>query len=192
MLVPLLSFALQASTPDAELLGELRQLRGQVAGLEARLRQRDERLESMSQALRALADEAQTQRARATPTLAAPFLSGPPNGSDSVGVSKVAVFAPRLELDSPRSHDSVSLRLKRLEEGGSRVVAELELARDETGLALPVDQNGALYVLEWSTGEGYSLGLVLRDGLSGQAAATVQVKPLQKDGRFLFVGYRVD
>jgi hypothetical protein len=57
---------------------------------------------------------------------------------------------------------------------------------------LPIDQNGALYLVEWSTTDGQSYNLVLRDGASGQPAATVPVKPLQNQGRFVFVGYRVE
>ena len=45
---------------------------------------------------------------------------------------------------------------------------------------------------EWQTSEGHSYALVLEDGASGLPAATVQVRPQQTKGRFLFVAYRVD
>jgi len=38
---------------------------------------------------------------------------------------------------------------------------------------LPIDQSGALYLVEWSTSEGHVYNLVLRDGASGQLAASV-------------------
>jgi hypothetical protein len=57
---------------------------------------------------------------------------------------------------------------------------------------LPIDQSGALYVVEWSTAEGHVYTLLLRDGASGQPAASVPVRDKQSEGRFVFVGYRVD
>jgi hypothetical protein len=57
---------------------------------------------------------------------------------------------------------------------------------------LPIDQNGALYLVEWSTSEGHAYNLVLRDGASGQPAASVPVRERQSEGRFALVGYRVD
>jgi hypothetical protein len=79
-----------------------------------------------------------------------------------------------------------------VEPGALRVLGDLDFTSDQAGVDLPVDQNGALYVLEWSTSEGHTYTLSLRDGASGQTAAVVQVKPLQSKGRFIFVGYRVE
>jgi hypothetical protein len=122
---------------------------------------------------------------------AAVFMAAPPPSSDTVGVAKTVVFAPRLEVDSGRRRDIVFLRIKRVEPGRLHPVGDAELGND--GIAvLPLDQNGALYVVEWSTSEGHTYDLVLRDGASGQPAATVQVRPLQSQGRFVFVGYRLD
>jgi hypothetical protein len=71
-------------------------------------------------------------------------------------------------------------------------VAELELTPDLSGIDLPLDQSGAVYVVEWSTSEGHLYDLVLRDGASGQPAASVPVKERQSEGRFVLVGYRVE
>ena len=73
-----------------------------------------------------------------------------------------------------------------------RPVADLEIGSDTTGVDLPIDQNGAVYLLEWATSEGFNYNLVLRDAATGRSAALVQVKQLQNTGRFLFVGYRLD
>ena len=132
-----------------------------------------------------------------TSPVAQPFLSGPPPSTDAVGVSKVAVFAPRVVVDSARQHDSVFLKVRRVEAGAIRAVADVELGSDQMQVDLPLDQNGALYIVDWQTSEGQTYSLLLRDGSAGtdssaQPAATVQVKPLQNQGRFLFVGYRVE
>jgi hypothetical protein len=71
-------------------------------------------------------------------------------------------------------------------------VAEVELTSDAPSVDLPLDQNGALYLVEWLTAEGQTYNLVLRDGASGQPAASAPVKALQAQGRFVFVGYRVE
>lgn len=126
------------------------------------------------------------------PLLAAAFLASPPPSSDSLGVAKTPVFAPRLNVDAVRRHDTLFLKLRRIEPGAVKLVAELELAGSEPALDLPVDQNGALYVLEWSTSEGFNYTLTLRDGASDQTAASVQVRPLQNQGRFLYVASRLE
>jgi hypothetical protein len=46
--------------------------------------------------------------------------------------------------------------------------------------------------VEWSTSDGNAYFLQLKDGASAQTVAQVQVKQLQSQGRFIFVGYRVD
>jgi hypothetical protein len=172
-------------------------LRREVAGLQLALRHQEERYEAMRGELRAVAEGVTELRNRAAPPVVLPFLSGSPPSTDNVGVSRVAVFAPRLVVDSARQHDIVFLRLKRVEPGAIRPVADLELGSDQLQLDLPLDQNGALYILDWQTSEGTSYNLLLRDGAGGAEslaapAATVQVKPLQNQGRFIFVGYSVE
>lgn len=183
-------------SPTSEALGalasEVAQLRSQVAGLEQQLRQRDEKVLEMGRDLRALREEMKGWTRDRPAALSAPFLSAPPPSSDTVGVAKVAVFAPRVEVDSLRRHDIVFLKVRRVEAEGLRAVAEVELGQDVTTVDLPVDQNGALYLVDWSTSEGHSYSLTLKDGASGLPVATVQVKQLQSQGRFIFVGYGVE
>jgi hypothetical protein len=107
-------------------------------------------------------------------------------------VARGAVFAPRIEVDSFLRHDTVVLKLRRVEASAVRPVAEVQLDPDENGVDLPIDQSGALYIVEWSTSEGHVYNLVLRDGASGQPAASVPVKEKQNEGRFVLVGYRVE
>jgi hypothetical protein len=107
-------------------------------------------------------------------------------------VARTAVFAPRVEVESFLRHDSVYLKLRRVEAGLVRTVGELEITPDAPGVDLPLDQSGALYLVEWSTSEGHVYNLVLRDGASGQPAASVPVKEKQSEGRFVLVGYRVE
>ncbi len=181
------------SDSDAAIaLSEVRGLQAQVASLHHALRERNEAIESLKKDVGALGDDVGALKDRATGSVAGPFLSGPPPSSDSVGVAKVAVFAPRLEIDAARRHDLLQVRIRRVEPGAVRVVGDLDFTSDQPGVDLPLDQNGALYVVEWSTSEGHAYTLSLRDGASGQTAAVVQVKPLQSKGRFIFVGYRVE
>jgi hypothetical protein len=193
MLSLALALLLHPQSDAAEMAGEVNRLRGRVAYLESQLAQRDEALGGIRAELRALAKAI----AEATPPspaapIAAAFLAGAPPSSDLVGVAKVAVFDPRIDVDSARRHDLVTLRVRRLESLGSKSGGELELGTDVDGLDLPLDQNGALYVVDWSTSEGHTYALVLRDGATGLPAATVQVKPQQHEGRFIFVGYRTE
>jgi hypothetical protein len=191
----LLLHAVPAHAFQAEeaMLGEINRLRGRVAFLEDQLRQRDEQLAGMGKDLRALADALGDVKERLGPApLGGPFLEAPPPPSDTVGVAKVVVLQPRLEVDSPVRHDLVTLRLRRIETSGVRPVADLELGADVLGVDLPIDQNGAVYLLEWSTSEGFNYNLILRDSITGRSAAQVQVKQLQNTGRFLFVGYKLD
>ncbi len=180
-----------------EMLAQIQDLRRQVAGLHQTLRQRDEWFDALKKDLGAVGDDVASLKDRVVPPVALPFLSGPPPSSDTVGVAKVAVFAPRIAVDSSRRHDIVFLRVKRVEAGAVKPVAELELGGDQLQIDLPLDQNGALYIVDWQTSEGQTYTLLLRDGSGGpeslaQPAASVQVKPLQSQGRFIFVGYRVD
>jgi hypothetical protein len=161
----------------------------QVAALRTEMKQRQEATEGVKTEMAALRDE--VRKGAGTP-LAAPFLSSPPASSDSLGVAKGPVFAPKVDADSPRRRDTIVLKVKRIEPFAVRLVGEIELVPDAVSIELPLDQNGALYLVEWSTTDGQSYNLVLRDGASGQPAATVPVKPLQSQGRFVFVGYRTE
>lgn len=176
---------------------ERSQLRTQLGEVVRVLRERTAELEDTQREVRGMARELDGVKERlsqllAAPVVAAPFLHAPPPSSDTVGVAKVAVLQPRIEIDSPGRHDVVFLKLQRIETGGVRLVAERELTAAEYSLELPLDQSGGLYVVNWSTAEGFSFPLVLRDGATLQAAATAQVKQLQREGRFVFVGYRVE
>ncbi len=179
-----------AQEPDA-LPSEVRRLRTEVALLQETQRARDEFLEKVRQELVGVRDDVRDLRERPQP-VAAPFLAGPPASSDRLGVAKGAVFAPRVEVDSFLRHDTVLLKLRRVEASAVRTVAEVELTPDASGVDLPIDQSGALYLVEWSTSEGHVYNLVLRDGASGQPAASVPVKEKQNEGRFVLVGYRVE
>lgn len=188
----LLLAAPQGKESDAMALAAdmMRGVHAEVAALRVELQQRHEAIEGLKGAVAAVQED--VRRGRAETPVAAPFLASPPAGSDSLGVAKAAVFAPRVDVESPRRRDTILLKLKRVEPGAVRTVAEVELVPDQNGIDLPLDQNGALFLVEWSTTEGQTYNLVLRDGASGQPAATVPVKPLQSQGRFVFVGYRVE
>jgi len=191
--VLLLTVPAGAQQAEEAMLGEIGRLRSHVVFLEQQLRQRDEQLAGMGKDLKALADALGDVKERLGPApLGGPFLEAPPPPSDTVGVAKQVVLQPRLEIDSALRHDLVALRLRRIETGGIHLVAELEVGSDVLGVDLPIDQNGAVYLLEWSTSEGFNYNLVLRDAATGKSAATAQVKQLQAQGRFLFVGYRLD
>lgn len=187
-----LLLAPQAPSPDvAALRAELERLRGKVAAMETTARQRDEALDAMNENLKAV--EAGVTELRSRPVLppSAPFAAAPPPSSDAVGVAKTVVFAPRIEADSVKRRDLVSIKVRRLEPSGTRLIAEKELGNEE-GLDLPIDLNGALYIVDWSTTDGQSYNLLLRDGTSGLTAATAQVRIQQGQGKFIFVGYRAE
>jgi hypothetical protein len=179
-----------AQEADA-LRSEVSRLQSEVALLQGSLRERNELLGTVRQELVGVREDLRELRDRPQP-VAAPFLAAPPAGSDRLGVAKGAVFAPRVEVDSFLRHDTVVLKLRRVEAAAVRTVAEVELTPDAAGVDLPIDQSGALYLVEWSTSEGHVYNLVLRDGASGQPAASVPVKEKQNEGRFVLVGYRVD
>src|SRR5438046_137127 len=81
--------------PDCEAVAsELLQMRRQLVAQELHLKERAEQIDSLGRELRAMGQEMGGLRERMTPSVAGPFLSGPPTSSDSVGVAKVAVFAP--------------------------------------------------------------------------------------------------
>jgi hypothetical protein len=192
-LLSLLLLGAQPAADASDLVAEISRLRGQVAFLETQLAKRDEALEGMRRDIRTLGDDVGSLRERMAPApLAGPFLAAPPASSDAVGVARVAVFDPRVEVDATRRHDAVSFRVRRIEAGAVKPVGDVDLGSDQDGVDLPLDQNGALYVVDWSTSEGSTFALVLKDGASRLPVATVQVKQYQKEGRFILVGYRLE
>ena len=183
--------AAQESGPDLRpFLAEMREMRQQIALLEIALRNRAQALDAMAGQVRAVQSDVADIKGRPVPP-ASPFMGGPPPSSDTVGVAKTVVFAPRVEADNTRRRDLVKIRVRRLESGGSRFVGEVELGSDGF-VDLPIDQNGGLYAADWSTTDGQTFTLVLRDGATGQEAASAKVQTLQSQGHFLFVGYRLD
>jgi len=170
---------------------EVSRLQSEVAALKGSLAERDALLVTVREELAGVREDLREIRDRPQP-VAAPFLAAPPAGSDKLGVAKGAVLAPRVEVESFLRHDTVVLKLRRIEARAVRTVAEVELTPDASGVDLPIDQNGALYLVEWATAEGHVYNLVLRDGASGQPAASVPVREKQSEGRFVLVGYRVD
>jgi len=184
--------ALGQAEEAAALRAELRRLQRDVDNLQAGVKARDDALDGAAREVRALGGEVAALRAALPSPLATSFLAAPSLPSDTVGVAKVAVFAPRVEVESARQHDNVTLRLRRIESDGVVRVAELELVQYAGGVDLPIDRNGALYIVDWTTTDGYPVTLQLKDGGSGQVAATALVRPQQAQGRFLLVGYRLD
>ena len=191
-MIALVLTCLLGPVQDADALrSEVTRLQSEVGLLKGALRERDALLGTVREELAGVREDLHELRDRPQP-VAAPFLASPPPSSDKLGVAKGAVFAPRVEVESFLRHDTVVLKLRRVEAGAVRTVAELELTPDASGVDLPIDQSGALYLVEWSTSEGHVYNLVLRDGASGQPAASVPVKEKQNEGRFALVGYRVD
>jgi hypothetical protein len=201
---PLASAQGRRGDTGPDMSSEIHELRRQLGVLQSSLKERDEWFQGMRKDVTGLGEELSLLKERVV-SPALPFLSGPPPSTDSVGVAKVAVFAPRVAVESSRRHDIVFLRVRRVEAGQVRPVAEAELGSDIFAVDLPLDQNGALYIVDWSTAEGFVFNLLLRDGsalrrdlpyggdeAAGQPAASVQIKPQQYQGRFIFVGYRVD
>ena len=171
---------------------EVDRLQREVARLESAVLERDEVLDDVRGQIRAVREDVRELREHPPRDLAAAFLSSPANGSDRMGVARAAVFAPRVEVDSSVRHDTVYLTVKRVEPTAVTTVAEVELTSDLDGIDLPLDDSGALYVVDWETSEGHVYKLVLRDGASDQPAASVAVHEYQDRGRFAFVGYRVE
>jgi hypothetical protein len=192
-LLPAALVALLAQAPSPEvsaLLAELAHVQSKVTALETMVRQRDEALDAMKGDLKLVEAGVTELRSRSAIVPSVPFTAAPPLSSDAVGVAKTVVFAPRIEVDTLKRRDIVNLKVRRVEAGGAHLIGEKELG--EEGVDLPVDQNGALYIVEWSTTEGQTYNLLLRDGASGQTAATAQVRIQQTQGKFLFVGYRLE
>jgi len=193
--IPLVALMLLAvaspGEPQAD-RAEVHRLEREVARLESAVLERDAVLAEVREQIGAVRDDMRRLREHPPRDLAAAFLSSPANGSDRLGVARAAVFAPRVEVDSSVRHDTVYLRVKRIEPTSVTVVAEVELTSDLDGVDLPLDESGALYVVDWETSEGHVYKLVLRDGASDQPAASVAVHEYQGRGRFAFVGYRVE
>jgi len=193
--IPLVLAALlapQAPAPeDSALRAEVERLQGTVKSLERKARERDEALDALKVDLKAVEGGVTELRSRPVTPPSGPFMAAPPPSSDAVGVAKTVVFAPRIEVDTLKRRDLVVLKVRRVEASGVQLVGEKELASEE-GVDLPIDQNGALYIVDWSTTEGQTYNLLLRDGTSGQTAATAQVRLQQTQGKFIFVGYRAE
>lgn len=192
-----LASAVLASAPASadrldELQVEVGRLRAQLIAVEGLVRLREQQLGLLVREVHEMSQDVKALKVPQPQPIAGPFLSGPPQSSDSAGIAKVAVFAPRVEVDSARRHDTVFLKLRRIESESVALIGEAEIGQDGSGADLALDKSGALYVLEWATSDGHSYNLLLKDGASGQTAATVTVKPLQAQGRFLFVGYRLE
>ena len=188
----LASPVLAATDEVAVLRAEMGRLRGEMSALESEKKRWEAGVSELRESMKAVTEGVDVLRDRVATPVAAPFLSAPPPSSDTVGVAKVAVFAPRVEAEAQRRRDIVFLKLKRVEAGQVKLVAEVELPADQAGVDLPLDQNGALYIVEWATSDGNAFNLQLKDGTSALTAAFVQVKTLQSQGRFIFVGYRVE
>jgi len=176
---------------DSALRAEVERLQGTVKSLETKARERDDALETLKADLKAVEGGVTELRSRPVTPPSGPFMAAPPPSSDAVGVAKTVVFAPRIEVDTLKRRDLVILKVRRVEASGVQLVGERELASEE-GVDLPIDQNGALYIVEWSTTEGQAYNLLLRDGTSGLTAATAQVRLQQTEGKFIFVGYRAE
>jgi hypothetical protein len=193
---PLLALLLLAggAGPQNEpaLRSEVGRLEARVAVLSAAVQERDELLGTVREQLDGVRHELAQLREHPPRDIAAAFLASPANGSDRLGVARAAVFAPRVEVDSSLRHDTVYLTVKRIEPTTVTAIAEIELSPDQNGVDLPLDDSGALYVVDWETSEGHVYNLVLRDGASEQPAASVRVHEYQSRGRFAFVGYRVE
>ena len=192
-LLALLLLAGGAGPQDAQALrSEVGRLEARVAVLSAAVQERDELLGTVREQLDGVRHELAQLREHPPRDIAAAFLASPANGSDRLGVARAAVFAPRVEVDSSLRHDTVYLTVKRIEPTTVTTIAEVELSPDQNGVDLPLDDSGALYVVDWETSEGHVYNLVLRDGASEQPAASVRVHEYQSRGRFAFVGYRVE
>jgi hypothetical protein len=189
---PLLALFLLAAVQDTGYYrAEMERIEARVAALDAAVAERDGLLATVRDELGAVRQEVKQLRQTPPRAPAATFLAGPANGSDRFGVARASVFAPRVE-DSALRHDTVYLTLKRIETTAVKTIGEVELTPDLNGVDLPLDENAALYLVEWETTEGHVYNLVLRDGASGQPAASVTVTEYESRGLFVFVGYRVE
>jgi len=186
-----LLLAPQAPSPDVSALqAELRRLEGGIAALETKMRQRDDDLEAMKTDLQGVGAGVAELRSRLSALASGPFMAAPPPSSDAVGVAKTVVFAPRIEADTLKRRDLVTLKVHRVDASGVQLIGERDVG--DEGADIPIDQNGALYIVDWSTTEGPTYNLVLRDGASSQIAATAQVRIQQSRGKFIFVGYQAE
>jgi hypothetical protein len=171
---------------------DVSRLEGEVRSLRDKIGEKEGVIRTMTDEAQATSREVAELRGRLETLVAGPFLASPPPGSDTAGVAKHAVFAPQIDVDLAQRHDLFSFVLRRIGPIDVSTLASFDLVSDQDKVAVPIDRNGALYVLDWVTSEGYNSTLVLRDGATGQAAATVQIRPQQRSGRFIFVGYNVE
>ncbi len=178
------------TSDESALRAELERMQSKVSALETKVRERDETLDDVKGGLKAVEAGVAELRSRPVTPPSGPFMAAPPPSSDAVGVAKTVVFAPRIEADTLKRRDLVILKVRRVDASGVQLIGERELG--EEGVDLPIDQNGALYIVDWSTTEGPTYNLVLRDGTSSQTAATAQVRVQQTQGKFIFVGYRAE
>ena len=190
---PLLVLLLLGGPQDSQALrAEIHRLESRVATLDAAVLVRDELLVAVRDELQAVRADMKKMSESPPRGPAATFLAGPARGSDRFGVAQAAVFAPRIEVETQVRHDTLYLKVKRVETSALVTVGEVELTPDSGGVDLPLDENGALYLVEWETTEGHVYTLVLRDGASLQPAASVAVTEYESKGLFAFVGYRVE
>jgi hypothetical protein len=185
-LLPWLLLAPPQSRDEKE---DMSGLRSQVRDLENRFRSNQDTLRSGLELIAAQLQELRKDASAPANT----FLTSPPPGSGSVGVAKVPVFGPRIAVESAsQRHDLVTLLIQRVEVSGNRRIATAFLGSDTESVELPIDQSAALYIVDWSTADGLTYNLILKDGATEQVATTAQVKPMQFEGRFIFVGFRLD
>ncbi len=183
---------LEAEEDCSHLRSKVSRLESEVSSLRDRIGEKDGVIRSMAEEAEATSRQVARLRDRLETLVAVPFLASPPPGSDAAGVAPHAVFAPQVEVDLAQKHDLTSFVLRRIGSVDAATVASFDLASDQDKVPVPIDLNGSLYVLEWVTSEGYTSTLVLRDGATDQAAVTVRIRPQQRSGRFIFVGYKVE
>ena len=175
----------------AAVLAEMREMRQQIALLEIALRERARVLDLMAGQVRAVQSDVADIKGGRCRRPARSWAGRRPRRTRS-GSRRRSCSRRALEADNTRRRDLVKIRVRRLEASGSRPVGgEVELGADGF-VDLPIDQNGGLYVADWSTTDGQTFTLILRDGATGQEAASAKITTLQSQGSFLFVGYRLD
>jgi len=182
-MVLMLATPAMAASSEGDPTAEIERLRGEITKMKG----------SIAEMGADLKRELAFVRDRLSLVIATTFLQSPPASSDVVGVARVAVFGPRIQVETVQHRDVLVLRVKRADASGLRPVGpDIEMAGGQTTAVLPVDQNGALYIVEWSTAEGYNYAVHLKDGATEAPAASVQVRSLQNRGRFLYVGYKLE
>ena len=148
--------------PGAEMgamIGELRALRAEVSTIRIEVFQSTDAFLAMKDDLGALREEVRSSRERG-PLPRSPPRSWPvpPVPSDLLGVAKTAVFAPRVEvgLHAPPRHRDPPGEAHRRRARSTRW-RRWSSPSDAAGVDLPLDQNGALYLVEWLDRRGPDL-----------------------------------